>query len=246
MGVTRIQNLMRVRDLLDNPLPNRPSAHQIFRQLLREEMDIVNETNNTGKPWALKEYQLNYTPNTSDYAINVEDFGKVLYVVRVQGDPYIRFLNVPFDDVNTAHYGTIWQNWYGNAYGVVPWASETPERMSFYRSGVLNAQAMVKIQPLPQQSWTYIVHYIPGYIGTQDPLETATQLPEMAELLRYRVAGALLSYAEWGDDKAENREKRKELALGFTDPRSRKEAIFSKYVKSIAIPKTVDIEGWNS
>ena len=244
MSVSRIQNLFRVRDLLDGCLPNRPNFHQIFRQLISEEMDVVNATLNTGIPWATATYQLNYSPGQTSYDINVSDFGKILYVVKQTTNPYIPFIAVPFDDISQQEYGTIY-NYYGS-YGQAFAMPETPERMSFYREGVLNSQFKCTIQPQPQESATYILTYLPGYIGTSDPLSSATQMPEHAELVRLRAAMALLNYADWGDDKAENRQKRADLMQGFAYQLERKERLFVNYITSINRPKSVDISDWNS
>jgi hypothetical protein len=245
MSVSRTEQLFRTRDLLDNPLPNNPSFHQLLRQEISTEMDILNATNNSSKPWALSTYQLNYIVGQDTYAINVSDFGKVMYVERVQGDPYIRYVNVPFSDVHDLDYGTIWQYTSGS-FGQVPWITETPERMAFYRDGVLNSQYMVRIQPQPIQSWTYIIHYMPGVLANTDPLASAVQLPEHATLAQLRNATALLPYAQWGDDKVENDNIRKRLAAGFEYQLNIKEPLFRTYIKSIAIPKPVFLEEWNS
>ena len=99
-----MQNLFRVRDLLDNPLPNRPNFHQGLRQLISEEMDIVNATLNTGRPWATNTYELNYVAGQDSYDINVSDFGKILYVVKATTNPWIPYISVPFDDVSQQDY----------------------------------------------------------------------------------------------------------------------------------------------
>lgn len=245
MSVTRGQNIMRIRDLLDSPLPQRPSLHRMLAQEISEEMDVVNATNNSGIPWATQTYQLNYTPGTDTYTINVSDWGKVLYVVRLTGNQYIQAINVPFDDLSNQSYGYIWTNWWGQ-YGTLPFINNTPEKMSFYRESVINSGIMVKINPMPAESWTYELTYIPGYIGVDDPLTAAIQLPEHAELVRLRAAMALLPYTEWGDDMVMNDAKRKTLAATFAYQLDRKEPIFNKYIKSINIPKMVDVSDWNS
>lgn len=244
MGTTRIQNIFRVRDLLSSPLPNAPSFHRLMAQLISEEMDVVNATNNTGIPWATATYQLNYSAGQTSYDINVTNFGKILYVVKATTNPYIPYISVPFDDVSQQEYGTIY-NYYGS-YGQAFAMPVTPERMSFYREGVLNAQYKCTIQPQPQESATYILTYLPGYIGVDDPLSSATQMPEHAELVRLRAAMALLNYAEWGDDKAENRLKRADLMQGFGYQLERKEQLFKNYISSINRPRTVDVDNWNS
>lgn len=243
MSVTRIENIFRTRDLLDSPLPQSPSFHQLLRQQISEEMDVVNQLNNTGKPWGTAEYQLNYTPSQTTYTINAQDWGKVLFVVKVTGNPYVPYVPVPFDDITEQNYGTILTSFYG-VYGTIFPLSETPEKMSFYRDGVTNAQYKVSIQPAPAVSWTYIITYMPGYIGTGDALETAVQMPEHSELIRLRSAVALLNYSKWGDDEAFNRQKRSDLMQGFMYQLDRKEKLFSRYIQSINIPRMTEIESW--
>jgi hypothetical protein len=71
-------------------------------------------------------------------------------------------------------------------------------------------------------------------------------MPEHAELVRLRAAMALLNYAEWGDDKQANREKRADLMQGFMYQLERKERLFRNYITSINRPKSVEIDEWNS
>lgn len=242
MGTSRIQNIFRIRDLLDNPTPQSPSFHMMMGQCIREEMDIVNATLNTGIPWAVKEFQLNYSPGQLSYDINVPDFGKILYVVKATTNPWIPFISVPFDDISQQDYGTLF-NYYGS-YGQAFALPETPERMSFYRENVLNAQYKVKIQPQPRESATYTLTYLPGYIGTDDPLSVDTQMPEHAELMRLRAAMALLPYAKWGDDMVANKMKREELSKVFAYQLDRKESLFRDYITSINRAQSVEISDW--
>jgi len=242
---TRLDTIFKVRDLLDNPVPSRPSFHQLFRQAISEEQDMANALNVSGQSWGVEEYQLNYSPGLDTYAINVSNFGKVLYVSRLTGNPYIREVCVPFDDMQNQHYGSIWTNWW-NVYGSFFQPDTTPEHASFYRQGTVNAQYMVKINPMPMQGWVYKIVYIPGYIGSNDPLETAVQMPEHVELVRLRMAMALLPYAEWGDDPVMNTDKRKQLMAGFEYQLRRKETLFSTYIKNINIPRSELVADWNS
>ncbi len=205
---------------------------------------MVNATNNTGLAWATAEYTLNFTPNQNVYQINVSDWGKVLFCVKETQNPYIPYLPVPFDDLSSQQYGTVW-GWFNNSYAQAFALSETPERMSFSRVGAVNAQYTVTINPVPQQSATYILTYLPGYIGVSDPLESSIQMPEHAELVRLRMATALLPTAEWFEDEASNVMRRKELMESFAYQLQRKEAIFSTYIRGINRPRTVDIEDFN-
>lgn len=239
---TRIQNIFRVRSLLDNPYPNAPDFSQIVQLELSAEADILNATNNSDRPWAIDTYQLNYTPGEQSYAIEVTNFGKPYLVTRIVPGPYITRLNVPFSDLDAQEYGAIWP-WYGNGG---PWMNNsTTEKMSFFREGVTNSQISVTIQPQPQQACSYEITFIPGSVSEDDPLETSIQLPEHATLVQLRVATALLPYCKWHEDEGMNSAKRKELAMSFAYQLDRKEALFRTYISSMAIPRTVEISDWH-
>ncbi len=245
MGITRTENLFRIRDLLDTPNVQHPSFHQLFRQEISEECAILNATSNAQRPWAVSTYTLNFTPGQQSYALNILDLGKPILVTRVTYSPYVTRVNVPFDDFAGQHYGTVFQS-FNTLYGL-PWCiDDTPERMSFYRENVLNSSYRVTIQPQPQQSAVYEISYIPGYLGMDDPLEAAIQLPEHADLLRLRAAIAQLNYAQWSDNTEADRVKRNDLKEGFLYQLSIREPLFAKYISSITIPRSVYVDDWQS
>lgn len=240
---TRAQNLQRIRTLLDTPMPSRPDFNTIFQLELSTEADILNTTSNSGQPWAVNVFQLNYTPGLDSYNITAEGFGKPILVTRVLQGPYITRMPVDFADLTHLQYGTIWQTW-GGFYQWGWGMTSTPERMSFFREGVLDSQVAVKIEPAPQESVVYEITYIPAYTGEQDPLESVIQMPEMATLVQLRVATAALPYAAWSEDETYNKGRRAELAAGFEYQLSTKEPIFKDYVRNITRPKDVILDAW--
>lgn len=250
MPVSRTNNIFRTRDLLLRPFPQSPTFHDYLQAELSAERDICNAINNTGVAWGINEYQLNYTPNVDTYAINVDDYGKVMYVVKATTNPYIPFIQVPFQDVTDQMYGTVW-SWFGNNNYAQPFIlQETPERMSFYRAGVINAQPSVKIQPMPQESCTYTIAYLPGLLSDDDPLQSSIQMPEHAELVRLRCAMALLPACRWFEDESMNQARRLELRATFEyqldRPTDGKEALFRSYIKGINRSRPTEIESWNA
>lgn len=245
MGATRQQNLFAIRGLLDYPQPNSPSFDLLLRQEIAEERDLINETNNTGKPWAMNEYQFIFTPGIDTYSINVSDFGKVLFCLRNTTNPYIPWLPVGVNDVTQMQYGTLLSYFYGNGWTQSFALSETIEKISFFRTGATNPIFQCRIQPMPQQSWTYRLFYLPGYIGDDDPLETAVLMSEHVELLRLRAAAALLPYAKWSDDEAANTNRRKELMQSFEFQLTRREKNWADYRRNIDRPQTTTVDSWN-
>lgn len=245
MASTRLDNAFRIRDYLDNPYPDAPNFHQIFRIEIAEEQDIINELNDTGRAWTTFEYKFTYMPGRNTYPINVTNFGKAILVVRLTDNCYIPALPVPFDDITDQRYGTLLAGFYG-AWGYPYVWNETLEHISFYRQGTMNAQPMVKINPAPDQTCEYVITYLPGYQGDSDALASTVMLPEHIELLRLRSAMSLLPYSKWYEDEKANKDKRQELAAAFTYQLQRKEANYRQYISSIAHGRDTMIEYWNS
>lgn len=243
---SRLENLFRVRDILDRPMPESPDFHQLFRIAIAEEQDFRNQINNTGIAWAVNSFTLNYRCGQDTYPINVSDFGKALFVVRATGNCRIPWLPVPFDDVTDLQYGSLLGAYYGTCGMAWPYGlNETLEKMAFYRAGDQSSQPYVKIQPMPATSAEYVIHYMPGYRGNDDPLTSEVNMPEHVELLRLRQAMASLPYSRWFEDESENRIKRQELATAFMYQMQRKEQAFHEYIASISHGKTCDIAYWN-
>lgn len=238
---TRLENLQRIRTLLGTPMPSRPDFNTLFQLELSVEADILNTTSNANQPWAINTFSLNYSPGLDSYNITATNFGKPVLVTRVVTDnSYITRIPVDFADFTHLSYGSVWQTWGGfNSWWGMP---TTPERMSFFREGVLDAQVAVKIEPQPQEAVTYEITYVPSYTGELDPLESSIQLPEMATLVQLRVATAALPYAAWHEDDDKNMVRRKELAQSFKYQLDIKEPIFQRYISNITQPKDVFLD----
>lgn len=243
---TRTEQIFRTRDLLDLPYPNKPSFHSLLRQEISTETDIANALNNTGQPWTTAEYTLQYNPNQSEYILQASDIGRILFVVRLTGNQFIPALPVPFQDLATLHYGTLWANFYSmyNGWGAYM-LPETIEQMAFYRSGVVNPEYKVQIQPQPIETATYVITYLVGAIGNSDPLESAIAMPEFATMAQLRNAMSLLPYCQWSEDRKQDLERKQELAQAFQYQLSIKEPLFAEYKNSLVQNSTVDCEDWN-
>jgi len=243
---TRVEQMFRTRDLLDNCYPNKPSFHQLLRQEISTETDFANALNNTGRPWTTAEYQLNYTPSQSEYTLQASDIGRILFVVRLTGNQYIPALPVPFQDLATLRYGTLWSYFYTMYSGIGAYAlSETIEQMAFSRSGAVNPECKVTIQPMPQESATYIITYLVGAIGNDDPLESSIALPEFSTLGQIRNALALLPYTRWSEDFAADKLHKDEIRDGLLYQASIKEPQMRDYIRQLVHNQTVELESWN-
>ena len=244
---TRLENIWRTRDLLDNSYPNRPSFHQLLRGEISQEQDLANELNNTGKPWTTAEFTLNYIPGQTSFDINVNDFGKTLFVVRLTGNQFIPALPVPFVELSELNYGTLWGTFssFYSGFGAYT-LPETIEQMAFYRTGVVNQQVKVQIQPAPVESAVYVITYLVGQMSNDDPLTSTIAVPEHATLVQLRNAVSQLPYTQWSEDRKADMERKQELLAAFEYQLARKERIFAEYKSSLVQSNQVFIEDWNA
>lgn len=206
-----------------------------------------NEMNNTGIAWIVNEVTVNYRCGQDSYALNCTDFGKPLFVLRATGNCYVPWLPVPFDDITDLQYGRILGAYFGSCGVAFPYLyPNTLERMAFYRSGDEASQPMVKIQPAPNTNAEYVIHYMPGWRGDNDPLSAQVNLPEHVNLLRLRETLSALKYAEWYDNMQDNMIRRTELRREFQDELMRRESAYKQYIASITHGRTTDVADWNS
>lgn len=235
--MSRETNIFRTRTLLDSPYPSSPTLHQFVQAELRGEQDIVNQLNNTGKPWQVSTFELVSNSFQDTYEISANQFGKALYVVKATDNVQVPFVSVEFTDITDLTYGQVW-NTAGSFY-----PNPTFEQFAFYRTAP-DSIPMVKIQPLPQQQAVYTVSYLIGDVGTGDPLSASYAVPEYATLLQLRNAMffALSGTCRWFEDDERNYAKSDRLAKAFAYELERKERSFAEYIRSLVHSQMVDCD----
>lgn len=219
--------LSNVRIRLDGPRAQRPSDRTLLLHLSTTVQHLLTEANLRGRYWAVDETELVATPNTAEYIISVEGFGKPLEVrSSFPGNPsYIEY-DVPFFEL-----GDLGFDWpYPNDFGVSANLDGSPHsahRIAFYRK---QGNVYARILPVPAQAARYRIIYQLGKFGETTPLDEELLFPEHSALVELRTAISALPQTEWDDDAMLNAGKRKELALTMTEDARTAYGLFKHYV----------------
>lgn len=199
-----------VRDRLRHPRANRPGDSDCLRSLCDHTKTLRAKRKNTGLPWDLADKKINVVSDKAKYQINDVRFGTPLAVLTIDDTdpshfqrliPFFAPQNLAFQWGLPNDAGTFTYNW-GSS-------NHSAQRVAFYWS---NGIPYLEFQPLPKASATYLLRYVIGNsvdaMSLSDPLSLGEVGDTLAEV---RAATSLLPFADWSDDSAENKDRRKEL-----------------------------------
>lgn len=237
----REQEYMRVRELLDFPLEQRPGPHSIFSELIRTEQFQMNKLGNTGQAWTEKSLTFTSVLGQADYTISASDFGRALTVYRLLNNQIVpvTFTNFPheiydqsYDFWNVPQDST--QFWY-----------QTGEKIAFYRTSAGVKKA--RLFPIPSEAGrVYTVHYAAGWQDwTAFELSDVPILLEWSDYRTLKVALFLLPKAEWeGLSRSENSDKRRELGLSLSTQFAEQKEEFESFIRNPQIETISQIGEW--
>jgi hypothetical protein len=221
--------LSNVRIRLDHPRAQRPSDRDLLLHLSTAIQNLLIEANLRGRYWAVDETELVVTPNTTEYLIGVEGFGKPLEVrsINSPNSPYIDY-DVEFSELGDLGFGWDYPNNYGLSGGNGG-ALHNAHRIAFYHK---QGNVYARVMPTPGQSARYRIIYQIGLFGSTIPLDEELLFPEHSALVELRTAISALPSSEWHDDRAVNSDKRKELALTLSKDEAKSDTLFRHYISS--------------
>lgn len=244
---TRAISISEVRSLLDDPYQQAPNLHKIVAGHLRFEQLMANRLNNTGRAWTVKTFEFTSDPELDTYSIAtgappvaVADFGKPLAIVKATGEERIPYVQIAFDDYNQQDYGLI----PAGVSEVSPFNqfASAPEKISFYREGIIDPVMKMKLNPVPGDAQDYTVSYLVGAIGRDDPLTVNYGIPEHAHLVEIQNATSQLPYCKWGEDEKANGVKMEQMAKGFAYQLTLLQPVFEQYVRDLTHGRPVEVE----
>lgn len=218
-------SLRNIRIRLGDPRAQQPSDRTLLVLLSTHTQNLLVEANLRGRYWSVDETQITVNGNTAEYPIGVEGFGKPIEVrATYPANPGYPAHDVSFyelGDLNFEADSPYWTNWFAG-YEVPGRAN----RVAFYRR---NGNVYLRTSG-PSASATYTILYQVGVYGQTTALDEDLLFPEFYALAELRTALSALPHCEWSDDKAENRELRKELALTLTEDLRTTYQLFKSYV----------------
>lgn len=229
---------------LNEPRSQKPSGRAVLQAVVTKTQDLFSQLGDTGAAWAIDELQLQVVNGQQDYLLPVTSyFGKPLQVLTYypqNTSTITRSIN--FTVLNDLNYDwNLPQNaasWFGNWDGT----PNTAVRMAFYRKGGED-NMWVRVLPTPALSATYTITYAIGSWVDDAGLDASPVLNQFHPLIEIQSALSLLPHAEWTDDKADNRERRKELRDSLLYDEAAVKDGFQRYIRGLTDDHLVDRVG---
>lgn len=217
--------LSNVRVRTRNPRAQQPSDRTLLLLLSTAVQNLLIEANLRGRYWAVDETEVTVNPNTTEYQIATEGFGKPVEVFATYpsgGQPGHTVEFYELGDMSFEVDGGEWASWFS---GDRP--PYTHQRVAFYRK-----QGNIYLRTLQggQAGASYKILFQIGQFGQTVPLDEEIMLPEFYALVELRTAIAALPHCEWHDDESRNEALRKQLALTLDRDEQRTYQLFKSFV----------------
>jgi hypothetical protein len=222
------------RNRLGDPKPGKPSDRRLFQAVAEQTQNFLNRISLTGQPWAVDEYLLTVTPNTTDYLLSVDSgFGKPLQVLTY----YPANLSIPQRYVDFFLISDLNYNW-GLPVNVASWTYNdgspcTAQRIAFFRKS--DDSIWVRVLPMPQLSAQYQITFELGNWIDSAGLEQSTVLSQFHNLPEIWACQSVLPQCRWSDDVKADRDQRKDLAASLAADESRVRDTFETYIRSMTM-----------
>lgn len=217
-------SLSNIRVRLRNPRAQRPSDRDLLVPFSTHVQNLLTEANLRGRYWAVDETTITVNPNVDEYPIGIEGFGKPIEVrASYPANPGYPGHDVDFytlGDMNFQLDTPYWANWFAGYE-----APGRSNRVAFYRRN-----GNLYLRTSGGGPATYTILYQVGTYNQTTALDEELLFPEFYSLAELRTAISALPSAEWVDDRAENREIRKELGLTLPEDARTTYALFKSYV----------------
>jgi hypothetical protein len=202
-----------IRDRLRHPRANRPGDGDCLRSLCDHLKILRAKRRNTGKPWDFADKKINVQANKAKYQVGDNRVGVPFAILTLdESNPNHYQRLVPFFSPQNLAF-----NW-GLPNNVATWnvnfdgSTHSAERVAFYWS---NGVPYCEFQPTPALPATYLFRFVVGDSVDMMSLAEDLSLGEVGDTLaEIRAAFSLLEFAEWEDNKTENKELR--TGLGIT------------------------------
>jgi hypothetical protein len=242
------QNLAMIRELLDEPTPQRPSDRILFQLLGNQILHHQTQLQNSGAPWEVLNYTLQVSAGTEDYLVTAANFGKPFWVYwEDPTDPHQARVEIPFSLLQNA------DQFYSGPRQVLQSNDNSPTAavIAFYKQP---DAFYARVTPIPGGSATFTVWYetAPAFPDSQG---SSPGLSPFHHLIRTQAAVAALPYCSWGNitpDALDPRiaaawERRtKSLALSLTKQETQFQRQFDTYIGTLMQAGVEDRQGWGA
>lgn len=251
MATTIQAEVLGVRSMLNNPLPQAPSYNDILEEMQAEYQNITNLTNATANSWQVANYTLTSVAGQYEYTITPanDDFFKALNVTTVppdvDTDPQYM---VEFTELE--HIPKEW-GWLGENQGQFLMSSHDSQLIAFYRTITSSGSAIkCQIRPTPTRVQDYNILYQVTDWWPQVLVSLGKEftLPHSSQrfYIRALVAQNLLlkGNVSWSFDADRDAATAKLVESGLSARLARYQEGFNEYRGSLDNPDITFITSW--
>ncbi len=241
---TILESIARERRLLDYPLIQKPSVHQLYDATVLNVQNLYNKLSNTGEAWSFGEHIItaNGGDDTFSLAALGDKFGKPLVLTTYSADASSIERAVPFFDIQNLNF-----DWFmpRSVLGF-NWFDQTPieTRVSFFYDN--GGTPRLRFVPTPPASMQFRLKYTLGNWADKIALNNSPVLSQFHHLFEIRSAKDSLYMAEWeGLTREENREKRREIERSLDQQELRVIPDFDKHIREMTHGGLIFRKAWN-
>jgi hypothetical protein len=190
---TIYESIAKERELLFDPLEQKPTVKQFFGATLREFQNFHNSLGLTSQPWSTKEFNITLNGG-GDYLISDSGIGKVLFVTANNYGNYNYPVSVNFTDLSDLS-----NDWwfYNQAIDTsFIYYDRYPNKLAFFRKdGELYLRSNPNYYPVCDLTITAAT----GNWSQDASLQDSAVLSEYHHLPEIRAAKNLLPNCKWND-----------------------------------------------
>ena len=234
---TLLEEILGVRSILGNPLPQSPSPDEIIEELEAVYQDVTNTANNTGNAWSTDSLTITTVAGQRVYELDpakVANFSKALIVTTVPPDTSTPEYVLEFTEQE--HLPQEWA-WLSQNQGSLYWTSHSSQLIAFYREMTATGEkTYCEMRPTPNSAQDYKVLYQVGtWWSLVNNAATPTEyvLPHKPYKFHFRAIAAnrLLPKTRWsyGDDTM----KKKEIAAMLDRRIAENKDSFEDYIATL-------------
>lgn len=251
MATTVLSEVMGVRVMLNNPMPQAPAFKDILEELEAEYQHLTNDLNNTGNAWQVDNYTLTTVAGTYEYEITPtnKEFYKALNVTTIPSNTSVDPQYV-LEFTELEHMPQEWA-WLGQNRGQYMYSSHDSQMIAFYRKITVSGEKLYcQIRPTPTEAQSYnILYQVTDWWGRiSSGTGTDFYMPHSSQrfYIRALVAQNLLlkGMVRWSFDDVRNFKTGQLVAKSLEVRINRYKQAYDEYIDSLDNPDLTMIDAW--
>lgn len=245
-----LEEVIAIRSLLKNPLPQSPSFENIVDAMEAEYLLATNQTNNKGNAWQKDSVIFQTVAGISEYQIEVDDnnFDKALVVTTIPSDAN-QFPEYVLEFTEVENITKEWA-WKGQGKGQYMRSSHDSQLIAFFHKLTDDGDEIwCEIRPTPSKSQRYKIMYQSAdwwskVFNTTDNFEFKLPYAPHKHYFRTLIAESLLYRCRWSMDKQADITEKQEIGMTLERNLARYKPAFDEWIDTLVVPDVIQGTAW--